>query len=313
MVMSSAIVALFLSDFLLLQQRFSVPPIQELTGQEAGVLQATVQYADIKTVVRGSTRIPVMELALTAGCTAPVRVHSIGLRRVGLGYNSDIAAMYIERGTQRVSGARGIDNRDGSVVLHVRDVVVPACGTETLTILADFAEDAAVSGQHRFVLHDQDPIQSTADTVHVRTVNEPLPLQTASSSVRGTLTVTPLSLLQRVQYGSAQTVARIRLEATGNDRHIVSAIRFTNQGSAQGNDLQNFSIVTAQDGRISAITPAMDGSSVYMRMSPPLVLEGGANRMLILQADVHVGRSKTLAFTVEESGDVFSRVRRGRD
>ena len=312
MIVSSALVALFLSDFLLLQQRYSAPPTPAQSSQvESGQLTVTAGSSDtVTSIARGSTHVPMLSLTFAASCDADVSVNSIDLRHVGLGSQQDIDAVYAVSGSQRISNASSISTRDGQFQLRLRRFVIPACEERTLEVHADFVEDAAVAGEHRIVLASQMPVDAGTARVTVQQTSAAALHRTVGYS-QGSVTVEVLPLLQRIRYGSDRVVARVRLTAQDEDQ-VLSAIRFTNEGSAHGSDLQQLFLATNGGERVSGFASSLEGDQVFLTLSPPFFLEENEQYMLELHADVHVGSSTTVGFSVEEPADVVSRVVRGR-
>ncbi len=302
-VVASALVALFLQDFAIPDHQKILPTV-DARAARAGVLDVLVQKAGtVTSVARGSQRIPVMELTMRASCVADVQVHSLVLMHRGLGSQEDIDAVYAGLDGVRVSTAQTIASHDGRVQLRLRDVVVPACGANTLTVFMDLSPDAAISGEHRFVLAGGNPLETSAGSVAIAEQGESALLR-ATPFESGSVKVEVIRPLERIRFGEGRTVARLRLTATGNRAQRISSIRLENQGSAQGDDLRNLVLTTSAGAKLSRALPAMDGKSVLLTLSPPLLLERKQERLLSLKADVWVGASTTVRFAIEEPSDV---------
>lgn len=264
----------------------------------------------ISSIALGSSRVPMLTLTFAASCAADVSVYSIDLKRKGLGDRQDIESVYAVSGSRRVSNASGISTRDGSFQLRLRRFTVPACEERTLEVQADFSEEAALSGEHSIVLASQTSIDADAMRIIVRQALA-AQLRRTVGYTQGNVVVEILPPLRRIRYGSNRVVARVRLTAEDED-HSLSAIRFTNQGSAHDNDLQNFYLATNRGERVSSRTASMNGDNVFLTLSPPFFLAKNEQYLFELHADVHVGSSSTVGFSVEEPADVVSNMVRGR-
>ena len=311
MIAHTALIALFLSDFLLLQQRYTVSPALVASQVQSGQLTVTAGSSDTATsITRGSSRVPMISLTFAASCDADIPVHSIDLQRKGLGDKQDIEAVYAVSGSRRISNASGISSRDGSFQLRLRRFTVPACEERTLEVQADFSDEAQTAGEHRIVLASQTPIDADASRISVRQTSAAPTRRTVGYS-QGSVTVEMLPVLRRIRYGNNRVVARIRLTAEDED-HVVSVIRFTNQGSAHDSDMQNLYLATNRGERISDRVSSMQGDNVMLTLSPPFFLAQNERYVLELRADVLVGSSSTVGFSVEEPADVVANMVRGR-
>lgn len=260
------------------------------------------------TVPPGASRVPMLKLLLTASCDTAIVVTDIHVQRKGLGAGEDIQAVYLMHRGDRISQSRTV-KRNGAVDFAIRDVVVPACDTEEIVVFADFAETASAAGEHRFEL-SAEGVSTLNATVRVDHRRGRYVLQTAGRAI-GQVAVDFLQLTERIRYGTRQAVARFTLSADGRDDHSVTAITFTNDGSASDDDLRNF-FVEMRERRISKTTASMNDDRVRIEFDPPLFLENNQTLSFKLRADVTTGYSRTIRFIVEEGGDVESEPAAGR-
>ena len=86
------------------------------------------------------------------------------------------------------------------------------------------------------------------------------------------MTVTPLSLTRRIHYGLNQVLGRFQLEATGDTDQGVTAITFTNDGSAKDGDITRL-VLTTRQGVITETAARMDGEHVRIEFSEPFIIE----------------------------------------
>ena len=272
------------------------------TVEQRGRLTVESSSVEAGTVPPGAQRVEMLQLRLSADCTGNVPIDTITVQRRGLGFGSDIKAVYAMHRGQRISTARAIEQGDGLVDLTVRDFTVTRCTAEDVAIYADFAVDASAAGEHTFELKGIDAGKSTV-RIEERSGNFLRPIRTVSGRVIGTLSVEYLDLTERVRFGERQTVARFTLTADNYDDQLVSAITFTNQGSASNADLENL-YVDFRNRIKSLVAPSMRGDAVRIVFDPPLMIRKNQTLKFGLRADVRASRSRTIQFIVEEEGDI---------
>ncbi|MFA7681933.1 MAG: hypothetical protein WCX61_02795 [Candidatus Peribacteraceae bacterium] len=301
---SSLLLALFLSNFTM----HGDLPVSSATEQEVhapGVLTVDVHGVTAERgVPPGAQRVPMLELTLSASCEADIRVASLTVQRRGLGSREDIDAVYLMSGTDRVSNAQSIANRDGTVQLRTTGLFIEACTSKTFVVAVDFSENAAIAGEHRFIFVGPRGVDAGDATVRVRygdTVSRVV-RRTAGLSI-GIISVENLRVFTSPTWGSQRILARLQLESDGRDDHAISAITLTNNGSARDRDLQNLFIQAGQ-GMASQRIVTMDDDHVRFVFDPSLLLQKHTRRILVVRGDVRASRSRTIDFVVEENSDI---------
>ena len=276
-----------------------------------GNLHITAESPSGVSIPPGSQRVEMLRLQLRAGCLNDVPLHSITVRRRGLGANSDIDSVYAVANGQRISSARPISRRDGLVDLNIRRYVIPACEKIDVSIMVDFSANAAIAGEHRFEVYPHDIDAGGVSVSLDNRVSRVSARRTSGRSI-GQIAVTYLKLTRRVRFGNRQIVSRFRLTADRADDHVVHAITFTNNGSAANTDLQNLYIESGRNQRYTHIASSMIGDRVRLEFDPPLLIEKNKSRKLRLRADVRASSSRTIQFRIEEPGDIEASASRGR-
>ena len=310
MVVSSLLVAYSLHHFApaLQAQEYSVPAVTVAAEQSIGSLTVTSSGAErTRTIPPGAQHVPMLHLYMQASCDSAVTLEALNLQRRGLGDRRDIQSLYAVSGYQRLTRLRGVTSKDGSVQLRFRRLTIPPCQTLDVQILADFQPDSAVSGQHALVLRSVE----TDAVVRFQEDATIAPVRTAGIT-QGTIRATMLPLHGRVRVGGRRIVARLQLRAEGQGNHMVSAIRFTNAGSARNADLQNLYIQSGYRSSVFTVVPSMIGDTVTVPIQPPLQLSRGQSRIVTLRADVASGARRTLRFILEEPSDIVSTYSRRR-
>jgi hypothetical protein len=264
-----------------------------------------------QSITKGMQRVPVVALTFSASCAGPVTLTGIALEHQGLGNHRDISRLYLLDGISRASRTAPIVSRDGSVFLRLFPIELNACASKKLVVVADISADAEVAGEHGFSIPNAKAIESSAQTVTVLQRRASQSLRTVGGS-QGTVTATFVDVLGKVTYGQQRMVARLRLRAQGNDDQVLTAITFTNDGSARATDLRRLFLESTTRTKLSRSVDALDGNRVRLVFDPPLVLRANEERLIALRADVVASRRRTIRFVLDEPSDLEAYARRGR-
>ena len=274
-------------------------------------LSVVVEPSMMLSAPRGAQHVEMLSLSLKADCTGDIAVEELRLRRRGLGFATDIAAVYAEMHGLRVSNSATVA-RDGSIDLRLSDVVVDACGSMDLTVFMDLSAEANVASEHRIELRGQDAV--TAPGVAVKLMSVPASARNVRTAgdTTGSVSVEYLRLLKPVRYGTQRVVVRLKLSVSGNRAQEVCRIVFTNAGSAKNMDLRNISLRDSRGQRLSTTVDHLQGDRVAILLDPPLRIERGGTKTVELTADVMASVRKTLRFLIDEPGDIITKEVRGR-
>lgn len=274
-------------------------PTQPVIKQQL-VTSATVTVQPVvntNTIAPGTQRVPMLEITFNSQCIEPARLWTLNVQRVGLGASSDIQAIYITQNGNRVSATRSVP-QSGELSLSLRDVEFTNC-MATIQLTADFSPEAKPFGQHTFT------VESVQASEEFSVVTENAIVTNTIPTDPGIVRVINLSPTSRVHIGTNVTVGRIRLESVENNQELLRIV-FTNQGSAQNNDLTNFYITSRAGIALSTVTPAMNDKRVQISFVPETILKAGDSIELLLKADYLSSRQNTVDFTIEEPTDVIS-------
>lgn len=257
----------------------------------------------VRSVPPGAQRVSMLSLSFEASCDADIMVRGITLRHRGQGASADIAAVYALSGGRRVTAGRSIASRDGRVHLPLRDVVIPACGSMQFVIAADYAADAAVAGEHRFVVASASDIDAPDAMVSLVQSTAGQPMVSTGVPV-GSVDIAYLPLHRRPLYGTDRTLARIQLTADGRSDLQILSVTLTNDGSARDDDLQRLSVQSTGAKTLTDTVASMDGDIVHLMFVPPLQMNKNSTKLLELHGDVRASRRRTIDFVVKESSDI---------
>lgn len=257
-------------------------------------------------IQRGAQRVPFLTLRLSASCASPIAVSSITLTHQGAGRGSDILRIYAMDGMQRVSRAAAPAERDGRVTVRMRGFSIQPCTKRTITLSGDVSPEALGGGEHRYILRSPDDIAIAPSDAQVM-VETARPSQSVLRPVgpaRGSATVTMLPLLLPATYGDERTVARMRLESSGDDELLLTAITLTNDGKARDGDLIRLTLLGGNGKPLGPMLDGLDGDRAHFVLDPPLRLSNNDSRMLTVRASVRASRRQTINFVLEEPSDV---------
>ena len=253
----------------------------------------------------GAQRVTMLTVRFTASCARDVRVDGMTVHHQSLGDFHDVERVYGMEGGKRQTRSAPMIGPDGTATIRwFRGLIIHACKTASIDVVADFSRSAAAAGEHSFGIESRADVDADAP---VRIVVNPAGAQSVTvpvGSVTGTVTSEYLPLPGNLSYGANRTVARLRLKADSHEDQAVSAITFVNEGTARGADLQNFLLETSGHTILSATYPALEGDRIRVQLDPPLVLRRSETRLVQLLADVRASRRKTVKFVIQEPSDI---------
>ncbi len=268
-------------------------------------LSVQIAESSAASVPPGAQRVEMLALQLSASCSEDVSVHSVTLTHRGLGSIRDIAAVYAMSDGVRISRARALSSRDGTVMLTFRPAfLVSACGMRDLSIMADFSSDAVRAGEHRITLSAVEHIDADDVPVTISSASA-APVRTTVGQSQGSVEISFLPLFSRVRYGAHRIVSRFRLTAEEYDQ-AVDALTLTNDGAARAEDLQNLTLETSR-GQVLARLSSLDGDRAPFVLTSPFIIERGQVFLLTVRADVLASRRRTIDFILEEPSDLVAR------
>ena len=268
-------------------------------------LSVQVQEQQPAAVPPGAQRVTMLTLSLSASCSGDIDVHGVTVLHKGMGAIRDIASVYAMHDGQRISRGRALSSADGSASLSFRPALtVPSCGTADIVILADFSADALAAGEHRITVERPEDMDAGDATVTLL-ASPRAPVRTTTGVQQGSMAAEFLPLLTRMSYGDHRTVARLRLSADGAYDQVLDAITLTNDGSSRNTDLQHLTLETSRGQVLAGLASLRDDLAPFV-LSSPLSVERGQVFLLTVRADVRASRRRTIDFTLEEPGDLFS-------
>jgi hypothetical protein len=291
------------SRYILLSGIFLLPSIAAAASSNEAMMHVRIEQPSVSSSIpQGAQRVVMLRLSLTAPCSEDAMVESIAIKDSGLGRSEDILRVYAMADNRRISRAHTLKSNDATATIRLRNMNIPACGTVSVSIMADFSPNTIAGSEHRFAVDGASSI----------TANMPVKLSTAdvqstlfiTPSSRGSISIDYLSLNAPVRYGADKTVARFQLSADNVSDHAITAMTFTNDGSARDMDLQNLELVLSNGTVISRELDSLDGDTARFVLDPAFLLEKNQTRLVTVRADIRASKRRTIRLIIEEPSDI---------
>lgn len=293
-----------MKNFIVSLVLFASPAIALAAGS---TLDATFAVSAPASLPQGAQRVHMGSISLEASCEDAVTVSAITLKHTGLGDADDISGVYVMEKNRRMSRVRTFTRSDATVELKLSALSVPACSTRTIDVLADLSPNAAANGEHGLSLLS---IASDADSTNIKSQRQTVPSRT-TPAVSGAVSVDHLPVRTKVAYGKDRTIARIKLEAEGNDQAIHS-MTFTNDGKARDKDLKNIRLLKPDGTSVCSEASRLDDDTVHFACDVPLLVRKGESRILEVHADIMSGQRQTIDLRIEEPSDISATIAKQR-
>ncbi|MFH2063508.1 MAG: hypothetical protein ABIJ46_05170, partial [bacterium] len=258
------------------------------------------------TLPKGATGVNMLKFDVVNGGGEAVTVNSLTVHRSGAGQTADFSYVYLYDGNTRLTTGRTVNSSTGDSAFNGLTVSVPAHGTKTLWIAADFATTANSGNVHML---------SVTDLKYGTTSVSGLPLMgpqfTMSNASAGTLVITkqgavPLSNV--MAGGLEQLIGKFQVAAgTGEDVKLERVTLF--QGGAVST--ANITNLKLKMGSTTVATASGYDSNdrVTFAFGTPYLLEKGANRTFDVYADISAGartdETETILTYVDSTTDVM--------
>lgn len=259
-------------------------------------------------VPRGAVGVVMASLDLTASCDDDVTLSEITVLHEGFGTSADIDGVYASIDGGRVTRKRTIDSEDQTADLRFsQELTVPACGTKTVDIVADFNSTATVSGEHNFAVELPTDFQSNAQDVEGN-----FPLRGNSFRIAavtsGKVTVTYRTVTpNEVDIGdTAKVVGKFEVAANSVEDQTIYSVTLEQNGSASDADIANVFIRRTDGTVLTNKASGPSGDYVTLVFDPPFTVLEGDNITLEVVADVVGGAADTIIMQFEETSDLFA-------
>ena len=260
------------------------------------------------TVPKGAVGVVLASLDLTADCADDVWVDEITVLHEGFGDESDIDGLYLAVDGGRVSRKRTLDSQDQTASLRLSDpLMVEACETTTVDIVADFATSATASAEHNIAVELPSDFQSNAQdtegTFPLRGNTFRVATVTAGTLTVDYRTVSP----DETEVGDTDvSVGKFELSTNSVEDQTIYSMTLEQNGTAGDGDLQNIRIARTDGTVLTNVVTSTKGDFVTLTFDPPFTILEGDKVTLEVLADVVGGAGDTVVMHFEETSDVFA-------
>lgn len=260
------------------------------------------------TVPKGAVGVVMTSLDLTADCQDDVWIDEITVLHEGFGDESDIDGLYLAMDGGRISRKRTLDSQDQTASLRLSDpLMVEACESLTVDIVADFATDADTASEHNIAVELPSDIQSNA-----RDTEGTFPLRgntfRVASVTAGTLSVTYRTVSpDQVEVGDeGVVVGKFELSANSVEDQTVYSATLEQNGTAGDGDIQNIHITRTDGTVLTNSVVSTTGDFVTLTFDPPFTILEGDKITLEVRADITGGAGDNVIMHFEEDSDIFA-------
>lgn len=275
-----------------------------------GILEVSVASSSPKgdTVPKGAYGVVMLSLDLTASCDDSVTIEEMTVLHDGFGDSSDIAGVYVAVDGGRISRRRSLTSSDQTAVLRLTSsLVIPACKTKTVDLVADIDSLADTGGEHSLALEAKTDIQSNA-----KEVKGSLPAQGNSFKIAsvssGDVTLTYKNVSpSTVDVGTSKVkVGKYEISADSEEDQALYSITLEQTGSASDGDITNLRLISTNNTVLTNTVAQATSDYVTLTFDPPRVVLAGESLNVELVGDIVGGAADTVKFELEEESDLFA-------
>ena len=269
-------------------------------------LSASNPVAD--TVPSGAVGVVMLSVDFTASCEDSVTVENVTILHEGFGDEADISGLYAAINGARVTRKRTIDSEDQTAELRFSSpLVLDACETVTVDVVADFTSTATTAAEHNLVVELPSDVYGNAKEVKG---NFPVRGNTFRSAAvtSGTVTVTYRTVTpDEVEVGDTGVViGKFEVSTDSVEDQTFYSMTFEQNSSASDGDIVNLAM-RRTDGTILTNTVAQTvGDFVTLVFDPPFTVLEGDKITLEVIADVVGGAGDSVILHFEETSDLFA-------
>lgn len=278
--------------------------------QGNGVLEVSVSSKNPvgDSVPKGGNAVTMLTLDLAASCDDSVQLEDITILHEGFGASSDIDGVYAAVNGARVSRKRTIDSKDQSASVHFKTpLVIPACKSVTLDLVADISSTATISSEHNLVVELPSDLVSNAKQVKgnfpVRGNTFRVASVTSGKITLSFQTVSPNSI--KVGDKSA-SIGKFEVSNNSVEDATLYAMTLQQDGTLNDGDVVNIRIVRSDGTVLTNVAAQTSGDYVTLTFNPPFIVKQSDKISLTVLADIVGGAGETVKMNFEETSDIFA-------
>jgi len=252
-----------------------------------------------------ATHVRLLPLVFHAGCEGDVTLEYLRIKRIGPGDSADIQGVYLLKNETRVSRSGTIASSGQTVLLGLKNVVVPACKSLRLDTAIDIKRGTAAGSRFALTIESVTDIKSTAEVTMgsfpLRTMEPPSKVVPAAVG-QAIMTFLPVGKVQAVR---DETLSRFTIEASGSTHQLLYSITLTNKGSARNEELRNLYLTQSGGRSLTPVVKTLTDDAVSLTFTQPYFLRQGQRVKFELRGTAY-RTVKTIDFTLEESSDLYA-------
>lgn len=275
-----------------------------------GVLEVSVGASNPAgdSLPKGSQGVSMLSLDLTASCDDAVVVEDLTVIHQGFGDEADITGLYAAIDGARVTRKRTIDAEDQTADLRFSSpLTVPACGTKTVDVVADFLSTATTSGEHNLAVELPTDFISNA-----KEVRGGFPMVGNSFKVAA-VTSGKITLEYRtispdeVEVGDkGVVVGKWELATDAVEDQTIYSLTLEQNSSASDGDFTDIKLRRTDGTVLTNVVQQTVGDYVTLVFDPPFTILEGDKITLEVIADIMGGAADKIIMHFEESSDIFA-------
>ncbi len=269
---------------------------------------ATTIIADNSGTAVGQSLVPFLAVNFTASSDGDVKVTSLRFKRKGISTDSDILNTYLyDSNMNRLALGGSLSSN----YLTFNDpnglFTVPAGTTYTVYLRADLSQSVSSGKTIGFDIESSSDVTTDGAAV------------AGSFPVSGNfMTTATVSDLGYASFGTPNPTGNANVDpgqtnfevwsdtVMAGDQDIeLRRIKFTNVGSIQQDDLQNFYLYANGVQVAGPVQMNADREVIFDLSGSPLAIDKGVTKTLSLRADIVKGATRTFKFTIQYQDDVL--------
>lgn len=259
-------------------------------------------------VPKGAVGVTLVSMDLTASCDDSVTVQEITVLHEGFGDEQDIDGVYTSVDGARSTRKRTLDSEDQTADLRFsQPLVIGACDTVTVDIMADFNSTATTAAEHNIAVELPTDVKSNAKDIDG---NFPLRGSTfrVAAVTSGKITVDYLSVTPtQIEVGDkGVSIGRFELSTDSVEDQTIYSMTFEQNGSAGDGDIANIRVQRTDGTVLTNVAASTVGDFVTLVFDPPFTILEGDKITLSVAADIMGGASDTVVMHFEETSDLFA-------
>lgn len=281
-------------------------PIVQGNGTLEVSLASTNPVGD--TVPRGANGVVMASVDLTASCDDSVTISNFTVLHEGFGDSSDLDGLYATVDGARVSRRRTIDSQNQtSDIRFITPLVIAACKTQTVDIVADFNSSATVSAEHNLSVELPTDLLTNAKKVQG---NFPLRGNTfkvgAVTSGKVTVKYRSVTPSTRSVGDTVAVLGRFEVSANSVEDQTIYSVTLEQNGSAKDGDVTNLKVRRSDGTVVTNTVSALVGDHATFVFDPPLTVLQGDQITLEVVGDIVGGAGESVQLQFEEDSDLFA-------